>query len=136
MSKKRTRRGITTPSFTPTATRSRVPQVHRFPTVTFTTNKFALSLIEDRRRHYPGPSPFKRPIQQFTVGRAARLHIIQDHRYSAPSQTKGRIAFKEPHKLPICIRRQQRKQVLHAKGVAGGKVGKPHRNEWSDVSCR
>lgn len=137
MAKKRTRRDTLTTLLTPIATRSRVPQVHRLPTVSYKTNNFALTLVEDRRTHYPGLSPFKRPVQQMAVGRPARLKLIQDPRYNAPSQTKGLVAFSEPDKLPLCIRRKVRKQVIHAKGVAGSKnLKKPHRNEWSDVSCR
>lgn len=135
MSKKRTRRDNLTSLLKPIATH-RVPQVHRLPVVTYTTNRFALSLIEDRRTHYPGLSPYKRPVQQLAVGRPARLHLV-DKKYAAPSQTKATVAFQEPHKLPICIRRKERAQVLHAKGVAGSKgLKKPRRNEWSDVSCR
>lgn len=136
MSKKRTRRDNLTSLLNPIATRSRVPQVHRFPTVSYTTNNFALSLIEDRRTHYPGLKPYNRPVQQMTVGKPARLHLV-DKPYKAPSQTKATIAFQDPKKLPICIRRKTRAQVLHAKGVAGSKnLKKPTRNEWSDVSCR
>lgn len=121
----------------PIATRSRVLPVARFPSVSYKTNKYALTLIEDRRTHYPGLSPFKRPVVSAAVGRPARIKLIENNRYAAPSQTKMDLAFDEPKKLAICIRRQRRKEVLHAKGVAGSKnLKKPTRNEWSEISCR
>lgn len=133
---KRARRDNLTSLLRPIAT-PRVPQAHRLPiSVSYKTNNFALSLIEDRRTHYPGLKPYNRPIAQMTVGKPARLHLVENKRYSAPSQTKATVAFQEPHKLPICIRRKERREVLHAKGVAGSKhLRKPTRNEWSDVSC-
>lgn len=114
-----------------------VPHFPQLPKVSYKTNTFALSLIEDRREHYPGLKPYNRPVSQLAVGKPARLKLIQNPRHKAPSQTKAIVAFQEPHKLPLCIRRKQRKQVLHAKGVAGSKnLKKPTRNEWSDVSCQ
>lgn len=137
MSKKRTSRDPLASLLTPIATRSRVAPVHRLPSVSYKTNNFALGLIEDRRTYYPGLKPYNRPIAQMAVGAPARLALVDKPQYRASSQTKATVAFAEPQKLPICIRRETRKQVLHAKGVAGSKgLKKPTRNEWSDVSCR
>lgn len=133
---KRTRRDPLTTLFSSIATH-RVASVHRLPSVSYKTNNFALSLVEDRRIHYPGLKPYNRPIAQMTVGKPARLHLVENKRYSAPSQTKAIVAFQEPHKLPICIRRKERREVLFAKGVGGSRgLRKPTRNEWSDVSCQ
>lgn len=132
---RRRRDNSLTSLLSPIATRS-VHAVTASPRVSYNTNRFALTLVEDRRTHYPGLSPFKRPVQQMTVGRPARLKLIDPKRYGPSAQTKATVAFEEPHKLPLCTRRAVRKEVLHAKGVAGGKVRKPKRNEWSDVSCR
>lgn len=114
-----------------------VPSLPRLA-VTYKTNNFALGLIEDRRTFEPGLKPYNRSLRQMTVGKPARLHLVENTRYSAPSQTKALVAFQEPDKLPLCVRRGIRKQVLHAKGVAGSKKpqNKPRRNEWSDVSCQ
>lgn len=136
MSKKRNRRDSIATLLSPIATR-RVPQFHRLPSVSYLTNRFALTLIEDRRTSYPGLKPYNRPVSQLTVGKAARLTLTDaTKKYSAPAQTKATIAFQEPHKLPLCIRRKERREVLHATGKAGGKVKKPRRNEWSEVSCQ
>lgn len=134
---KRNRRDVLTTLLKPPVATHRVPQFHRLPTVSYKTNNFALGLIEDRRTHYPGLTPFKRPIVQAAVGAPARLHLMQKPQHKAPSQTKARIAFAQPAKLPICIRRRIRKEVIHAIGAAGSKnLRKPHRNEWSEISCQ
>lgn len=46
------------------------------------------------------------------------------------------VAFRAPKTVIVCIRRQARKEVLHALGVAGGRVGRPHRGVFSSVSCK
>lgn len=136
MSKKRARRDTLDTLLSPIAThRVHTPTV--FPRVTYNTNNFALSLIEDRRTHYPGLSPYKRPVAAYSVNKPARLKLVEPNRYGPPAQTKATIAFQDPKSLPLCTRRAVRKEVLHAKGVAGSKhLRKPKRNEWSDVSCR
>lgn len=50
-------------------------------------------------------------------------------------QTKAILAFTEPHTLPLCHQRQARKQVLHARGIAGGRVSRPQFKPNSKVSC-
>lgn len=138
MSKSRHRRDTLDSLLKPIAT----PRVHAatsLPRVTYTTNKFALSLIEDRRTHYPGLKPYNRPVAAFSVNKPARLKLIEPigaNKFRPSAQTKATIAFQDPKSLPLCTRRAVRKEVLHAKGVAGSKVRKPKRNEWSDVSCR
>lgn len=105
-------------------------------TVNYKTNNFALGLIEDRRRYTPGQSPLRRGVNLVTVGARPRLTLKQNPKYNQPSQTKAIVAFADPHKIPLCIRRKERREVLHAKGVAGGKVRRPgRRNQWSDVKC-
>ena len=54
-----------------------------------------------------------------------------------PSHTKARIAFADPKRIALCIRRQKRKEVLHALNKTG-KIGqkKPQRNEYSSISCK
>lgn len=137
---KRGRRDIfTSLSQKPIATH-RVPTPHRFDPVSYKTNKLAfdlvrdLRLIEDRRTFYPGKV---RPVVSISVGAPARLRIKQNPRFNAPSQTKGIVAFQQPDRLPVCVRRHTRREVLFAKGVGGSKKPqrKPRRNAFSDVSC-
>lgn len=51
-----------------------------------------------------------------------------------------RLAFRYADKVDPCRRRNVRRRVLHALGIAGRKgvgAGKPRRtNEWSNISCR
>lgn len=54
------------------------------------------------------------------------------------SQTKAVRAFDAPKAVSVCIRRNQRKEVLHALRRAGkrGSQRKRRRTQWSHVSCR
>lgn len=115
--------------------RNAVPGPFRLQRVSYKTNKFALSLIEDRRTYYPGRV---RPVVSITVGKPARLAVKQNPRFKQPSQTKGIVAFAEPKRLPICIRRKERREVLFSKGLPGSgkRFKKPRRNAFSDVSCK
>lgn len=52
------------------------------------------------------------------------------------SQTKGILTFAAPDDTVVCIRRQRRKEVLHAKKKTGGSR-RPGRRTWlSKISCR
>lgn len=46
------------------------------------------------------------------------------------------VAFADPRKVHLCVRRETRKRVMHALGKAGHRVRKPRRNKWSSISCR
>lgn len=51
--------------------------------------------------------------------------------------TPSSVAFKAPSRVVLCVKRQQRKEVIHAIGKAGRSgQRKPRRNQWSDVSCK
>lgn len=102
-------------------------RLHRFAPPQFTF------IPDDRRRWHPErlarPASIIRPAARL-VARDTRLHPLWDQ------QTKATIAFADPPRVSVCRRRQQRKEVIHAKGVAGGRVRPPRRNEFSDVSCK
>lgn len=118
------------------ATRARV---HRYDALTFNKPNLGLGIlaeIEDRRRWRPEPI-HARPVVTITVGQPARLTLKQP-RYNLPAQTKARIAFAEPHRLALCIRRHERKRVLHALGKTGAgqkRQRAPRKNQWSEISC-
>lgn len=135
---KRSRRDVKTSLSKLSIATHRVPELHRLllPPVTYKTNIRALQMVEDRRTFYPD-QPLYRPARTIAVGRPARLKLVQNPRYTAPSQTKGLVAFAEPQKVPICIRRKERKQVLHAKGIAGSKkrLRPGRRSEFSSIHC-
>lgn len=82
------------------------------------------TLAIDRRRWHPAGIPPPGATNRL----AARLRAR-----NAPSNQVG---FTIPDRIALCRRREARKRVLHAKGVAGGRVRPPRRNLWSDVSCK
>lgn len=101
-----------------------------------------LTEIEDRRRWHP-------------LGQAAPAHGLSKPRHRLkmseplprnrdafrdairPKVSPSITAFSVPLPVAICVRRQRRKEVLHALNKTG-KVGqkRPRRSEYSSVSCR
>lgn len=110
------------------------------------TRAIVPALLEDRRRNYPG-NPAIRPFtgsNRDAVPLTARESkaMIAATKLRSPrrggdaflgwgKQTRAIVAFRQPARVAVCVRRSIRKQVLHAFGVAGGRVGKPR---WSDAS--
>lgn len=94
-----------------------------------------LQAIEDRRTWHP--SPYTRPLASFTVGKRSTIKHASKTSLGGPASfSRAALTFAQPKKLALCIRRAQRKQVIHAKGIAGGRVRRPRRNQWSEISCR
>lgn len=130
---KRSRRDVSTPHYTTRRYSNAVPRYTVFRPSTYKPPN--LSLIEDRRTYHPDPI---RRVAYLSVNKPARLTLRENTRYNAPSFTKALVAFAEPKKLALCVRRSQRKQVLFAKGIGGSKrpQRRPRKNEFSDISCR
>lgn len=137
---------------TPISTRS-VPRFALSPSVAPTNYRaildqfrpVTLTEVEDRRTHHPLGS-FRPPrtvsgvaarvgLAERTVPARARPSLINR---KLRSQTKALVAFQEPNRVVMCIRRKQRRQVLHAKGIAGSRMRmrSPRKNAWSSISCR
>lgn len=55
---------------------------------------------------------------------------------SAIAALTSRIGFKVPDRVLICVRRRRRREVIHALGVAGGRVRRPRLNRFSSISCK
>lgn len=105
-----------------------------------------LRQLEDRRTFHPQGAA--RPAAGFFVPRH-RLVVRAPARRSvtvtgpglgaSPSQDFFSppigVGFQAPRQVAVCIRRKVRKQVMHAKGFAGGKVRRPRRTEYSGVIC-
>lgn len=92
----------------------------------------AVIQLEDRRRF----NPTKRIAPPASIRRS---HARLTHRQRAKFVAFNRdtIGFNVPEKVAICARREIRKQVLHAKKVAGRSgLKKPRRNFWSSISCK
>lgn len=126
------------------ARRSRLPRISVRP--------LDLRVLEDRRTFSPEPFPpargfFRSATRLVAVDRPASPNVNFSRSddparpffsFPAPgrSQTKARIAFSAPKAVVLCVRRHRRKEVLHAKGVAGRRgLRPPRRNQFSDVSC-
>lgn len=107
-----------------------------------------LSEFEDRREWHP--EGFARPARLFSRPRHRLSLVDQPRRSRTPlnrdpfshlrsfnSQTKARIAFREPDRVLVCVRRNIRKEVLHAFRKTG-RVGqrRPRRSFYSSISCR
>lgn len=94
------------------------------------TRSGRLMAVEDRRLYSP---------ERFTLPRTAR-HVARVVMAQPSTKAKdlGREVqqFRIPKQVAVCARREIRKQVIHAKGIAGTKVRRPKRNAWSNVSCR
>lgn len=75
-----------------------------------------------------------------------KAHLLRPHIVgpSIPTMLSDRKteAVKRPHRVTQCTQRQDRKEVLHALGVAGrrgsapGRRGKYHRTVMSNFSCK
>lgn len=103
--------------------------------------------LEDRRLFVPGtpslPSvPAYRPAKARNRA-ATRLTVRRATQVATPPRFERLgpfVAFAEPRSVALCIRRQRRRQVMHALDLAGRRGvgrGRPRRrNEFSSVSCR
>lgn len=67
------------------------------------------------------PTPGKR-----SLGRSGKLQAL------SPSV----LLFARSAGVFACVQRKTRKEVIHAKGIAGSKVKKPKRNAYSNVRCK
>lgn len=99
-----------------------------------------IASLEDRRLWHPlgALAPVAASI------RSARRLIVAPH--DAPGEFVGRygsrllnhrIAFSEPFRVAICVKRKMRREVLFALRFAGrgGSKKSYRRGPWSDVKC-
>lgn len=102
-----------------------------------------LTAFEDRRLWHPQGA--WRPAASFVTPRH-RLTLVDRSRRtpwggvrlsSYPSGSNALVAFQKPSQVLICVRRQMRKEVLHALRKTG-KLGQgaPRWSEYSSISCR
>lgn len=126
--------------------KTRVPNVNanqrlRFDYVQTDLEDFLRS-IEDRREYHPESD--SRPARSFNKSRhrlvlpAANKNIIHRENFDVmqPAAVPIGIGFDEPDKVIVCVRRQRRKEVLHALNKTGKSGQKrPRRSEYSDVRC-
>lgn len=101
----------------------------------------------DRRLYNPVPA-FVRPAQRFS-GRPARVVApsVLNRPVARPAGSgtrskplrisPARLLFAQPQNVAVCVQRGVRKEVLHARGVAGKRgLAKPKRGPYSSIRCR
>lgn len=95
-----------------------------------------LSPIEDRRVFHP--QGVRRPAKSFL----GNSHTLRAPEPSPAMLSKPRpyitpgVAFEDPNKVLVCVRRKRRREVLHAFNKTG-KTGqkKPRQSYYSSVKC-
>lgn len=102
-----------------------------------------LSELEDRRTW--NPEGEYRPARGYTASRH-RLAIVSGvPRAEVRPAARPRpffgvpsgVGFENPVRVMVCVRRKQRREVIHAKGVAGKKgLSPPRFSFYSTVSCK
>lgn len=98
-----------------------------------------LSDIEDRRTYHPdGPSRPARSLDRPTHTLVLPVHPKNVNKSRAGlSALPKTVQFQAPKKVLVCIRRNQRKQVLHALKLTGkGSKARRHRKtEYTSIRC-
>lgn len=129
----------------------RLPVSINRPTVTSSPTRFGFSPLrelEDRRSYHPDGR--SRPARTFSSP-GSRLTVVDrvfaprtagridaSRSYSALwSGTRASVAFANPSRTIICVRRQQRREVLHAlHKTRSGRGGRSHWSEYSNIRCK
>lgn len=102
------------------------------PLRVFTPLRPIVRALEDRREFHPlGRNRTARAIK-----RSDTQLVIRDPIGGLKfNRLAFKVGFKVPKRVAICVRRQERKEIMFASGAAGGKVRKPKRTTFSDVRC-
>lgn len=80
---------------------------------------------------------FLGPGFDLAVGKLPRPHRPPVRSTAVAFWPSNRVVFATPHQVPVCRERQERKEVLHAHGVAGRTgLRSPRRGPLSHLSCR
>lgn len=88
----------------------------------------------DRRVHHPLGE--YRPAVAFS-GHPVRTNVVRPSKFKSNLYVSPKVRFAVPKKTLICVRRAERKEVLHAlKKVGRGRGGGRKRRNWfSEVTC-
>lgn len=97
--------------------------------------------IEDRRTYYPGKIRPAASISKPRYRVVAKDRPLKSSNYRSPfklsSGTRAVLAFANPKRVLVCVRRKIRKEVLHAFKIAGsGGLKRSRRSQFSSISCR
>lgn len=86
----------------------------------------------DRRRY----NPTKRSAAPHAANRNATRLLIGAVGKVASGKLPHTVRFRLPNLVTLCIRRQLRREVLHALNrTRTGRGGRNRRNIWSDIKC-
>lgn len=95
-----------------------------------------LRLYEDRRAFHPyGPDRLPGTFRQRD---AASITLRRSSPAAGNRMPRDVLQFRAPKQVLLCIRRQRRREVIHALGKAGSgsRARNRKRNEYSNISCR
>lgn len=90
-------------------------------------------MMQDNRASYPKQLRVKvRPAPKRVSGLTASVGVDKNR-----SLSRARLQFDLPKQVTVCVRRQIRKEVIHAIGKSGrgAKRRRPRYNSWSQISC-
>lgn len=114
------------------------PSYSRPSFVTLARPRVALSEIEDRRTYHP--LDFFRPARSFN--RSQHSLVVKQpaknkDRFSGLRGLPTAIQFHAPKKVLVCVRRQRRKEVIHALKKTGKGAAKRlrRRSYYSNIHC-
>lgn len=98
--------------------------------------RLELRPFEDRRLFHP--LQVFRPALTFTRRASARVVLSRPQgRPFSSFSSPDVLRFAVPRDVVMCVRRQDRREVLFAKRLMrSGGGSKKHRNYWSAISCR
>jgi hypothetical protein len=89
-----------------------------------------LEMATDRRLFNPFSS------NQLVNVRGERVGVSTTFQKAPLGKRGGAFSmFKVPANVGVCVRRKRRKEVLHAKGVAGSRVRRGKSNRFTKVRC-
>lgn len=97
-----------------------------------------LRVFEDRRLYAPNLNKWPRQIVRRATLPARIVERSRDPRRVLSKTSVHRLGmeFHAPKRVLICVRRQQRKEVILALNKSRKGAGaRKHRNQWSDVKC-
>lgn len=105
---------------------------------------YDLRAISDRRTWHPEgvyrpASSFNRYQHTLTVRPVPRQQVVSRSSHYTPYVARSRalVRFENPDRVLVCVRRQRRREVLHALRKNGRRGQKPPRRSWySSISCR
>lgn len=93
-----------------------------------------LNEIDDRRTFHPA-GPARNAVSFHSSTHTLVIPPTTQHPTRSVDVPAG-VAFQAPHDVLICVRRKQRKEVLHATKKAGKSGQKrPRRNYYSEILC-